>query len=414
MWRIFRDEEKYVYLRCMKKKVLIVTKFYYRRGGDCIYVLNLESLLRQEGHEVAVFAMDYPENIPSEWSRYWPSEVSFSGGVGAKIAAVKRTLGRGDVRKRFAELLRDFRPDVVYLNNIHSYISPVVAQMARKAGAKVVWTLHDYKLLCPAYSCTRDGKPCELCFDKKFNVVRTRCMKGSLAASGIAWLEAKKWNRRKLERLTDLFVCPSVFMASKMKQGGFDESKLLTLCNFIAPEMIEHYRGIDPSKAQGDYYCYVGRLSSEKGVATLLEAASRLPYKLKVAGGGPLEAELRERYADYGQIEFLGHISSDEVKSLLANARFSVMPSECYENNPLGVIESFCAGTPVVGAAIGGIPELITPQRGLTFRSGDVADLQRAISQAWDADFDRPSIQSEALADFSPRAYYQRLAAEVL
>ncbi len=147
-------------------------------------------------------------------------------------------------------------------------------------------------------------------------------------------------------------------MAEKMASGGFNKNRLKTLCNFIAPEMAERYRKIDNTTPQErDYYCYVGRLSEEKGIATLLKAASELPYKFKVAGDGPLGDELRRKFGACSNIEFLGMLSSEDVKTLLYGARFSVMPSECYENNPLGVIESFCAGTPVVGASIGGIDQ---------------------------------------------------------
>lgn len=399
--------------KAMKQKILIITKFYYRRGGDCIYALNLERLLRDQGHDVAVFAMQYPDNLPSSWSVYWPSEISFNGGVRQKLAALRRTLGMGDVRERFSALLADFKPDIVHLNNIHSYLSPVVARMARQAGAKVVWTLHDYKLICPSYSCLRDDKPCELCFKGKLPVLSTRCMKGSLAASAIAFLEAEYWNRSKLQRATDRFICPSRFMAAKMAQGGFDSKSLHTLCNFIAPEMAARYRGMKPSGRDSDYYCYVGRLSKEKGVATLLKAASGLPYRLKIAGDGPMSEELRRQYAVCGNIEFLGHLESDAVSRLLAGSRFSIIPSEWYENNPLGVIESFCAGTPVVGAAIGGIPELIDTTRGLTFASGDADDLSRAVSEAWSADFDREAMQCRALEEFSPEGYYGRLISEI-
>lgn len=393
----------------MKQRVIIVTKFYYRRGGDCIYAMNLERLLREQGHEVAIFAMQYPENEQSEWQSYWPSEVNFSGGGAAKIAAVKRTLGYGDVASAFKKLMDDFRPDVVHLNNIHSYLSPVVARMAHRRGAKVVWTLHDYKLICPSYSCIRDGNVCELCFDNKCNVLVTRCMKGSLAASAVAYMEALRWNRGELQRNTDVFICPSEFMASKMRQGHFDSKKLVTLCNFIAPEMLEAYKGVDASIAPDDYYCYVGRLSEEKGVRTLLKAASALPYRLKVAGDGPLAAELKEQYASYGNIEFLGRVGADEVKDLLSRARFSVMPSECYENNPLGIIESLCAGAPVVGADIGGIPELV--KSGATFESGNVKALMNTVSKLWEEcrSVDRKSLQQQSLKAFSPEVYYARL-----
>lgn len=393
----------------MKQRVLIVTKFYYRRGGDCIYALNLERMLREHGHEVAVFAMWFGENEHSEWSEYWPSEVDFGGGAAAKIAAVKRMLGMGDVKARFARILEAFRPDVVHLNNIHSYLSPVVGRMAKNFGARVVWTLHDYKLLCPAYSCLRQGQTCELCFNGKFPVLSRRCMKDSLAASGMAFLEALRWNRRELEKDTDVFICPSSFMASKMKQGNFDAGKLTTLCNFIAPDMAGEYAKVPAIANPDEYYCYIGRLSEEKGVETLLAAAAALPYKIKVAGDGPLADKLRERYMKNGNIEFLGRIDAVRVHELLIHARMSVMPSECYENNPLSVIESFCAGTPVVGAAIGGIPELVTADRGITFESGNRKSLADAVRRAWAASFDRQAIQRKALAEFAPEAYYRKL-----
>ena len=178
----------------MAKRILIVNKFYYSRGGDCIYALNLERMLQQHGYEVAVFSMQYPENEDSRYGRYFAPQVDFAGGIGAKIAAVKRILGVGDVVARFKQLLSDFKPDVVHLNNIHSYLSPVVGEIAKKAGCRVVWTLHDYKLLCPSYACLRNGESCELCFTDKSSVLRTRCMKGSLAASAVAYVEAWYWN----------------------------------------------------------------------------------------------------------------------------------------------------------------------------------------------------------------------------
>lgn len=393
----------------MKPKILLVTKFYYRRGGDCVAAMNLERLLRDNGHEVAVFAMDYPDNVDSPWRSYWPSEVSFSGGAKAKLAAVGRTLGRGEVAGKFKRLLDDFRPDVVHLHNIHSYLSPVVGALAHKRGIKVVWTLHDYKLLCPGYSCLRRGEVCELCFHDKKKVLTERCMKGSLAASAIAWIEALRWNRRRLQRDTDMFICPSRFMASKMEQGGFDASKLATVTNFVDPGLHEAFSTAGASDGKGGYYCYVGRLSAEKGVATLMKAAASLSYKLKVAGDGPLADELRSRYADSPSIEFLGHLDGAGVRSLLAGARFSVLPSEWYENNPLGVIESLCAGVPVVGSQMGGIPELITDGRGLTYPAGDDRALAEAIEKAWNADFDRDAIRRDALREFSPATHYDRL-----
>ncbi|MBP5688469.1 MAG: glycosyltransferase [Muribaculaceae bacterium] len=224
----------------MKKRILIANKFYYPRGGDCIVAMNLERMLKEQGHEVAVFAMQYPENIDSGWNNYYPSQVDFAGSLGNKLKAAKRLMGWGDIKQAFNKILDDFKPDIVHLHNIHSYLSPVLAQLAKKRGCKVVWTLHDYKLVCPSYACLLNEKPCERCIGhSKTHVLKNRCMKGSLAASAMAWLEAQKWKRNKLEEVTDAFICPSEFMASKMKKDGFNPEKLHVVCNHIDPEKLE-------------------------------------------------------------------------------------------------------------------------------------------------------------------------------
>ena len=389
----------------MQKKILIVNKFYYNRGGDCVASMNLEQLLRANGHEVAVYAMQYPENTDSEFSKYFAPQISFSGGgLAGKIKAFQRTLGIGDIRTSFAAILRDFRPDVVHLNNIHSYLSPVIAEIAKAHGCRVVWTMHDYKLICPAYSCLREGKICELCFTNRSQVLHTRCMKGSLAASALAYLEAKKWNRSRLERCTDAFICPSQFMAQKMAQGGFNPDKLKVICNFVDPVKLKRLNDSHGVKRL-PYYCYVGRLSQEKGIGTLLEAASALPYELRIAGDGPLANELKQKYQHCKNITFLGRLDAEGVCNLLQQATLSVIPSEWYENNPLGVIESLSAGTPVVGANIGGIPELISTGAGITFTSGDINSLKDALTAGFGTHWDNDKIQTDSLARFSPQVH---------
>lgn len=394
----------------MSKRILLVNKFYYNRGGDCVATINLEHLLQANGYEVAVFAMAYPDNFASPYSKYFAPEISFSdGGAKGKIKALQRTLGLGDIRTSFARILHDFRPDVVHLGNIHSYLSPVVAEMAHKAGCRVVWTLHDYKLLCPSYSCLRNGEPCELCFHNKKQVLDMRCMKGSLAASALAYIEAMKWNRSRLERCTDAFICPSQFMATKMAQGGFAQSKLHVVCNFVDPVKLQSFANAAQT-ARSKQLCYVGRLSHEKGVTTMIEAASRLPYPLLVAGDGPLATELKAKYAACSNIRFLGRLNADDVSRLLSTSYASIMPSECYENNPLGVIESLCAGTPVIGARNGGIPELISSSSGIVFTPKDIDELQKAIEQAFDTEWNNTAIQADALTRFSPEQHLKLLS----
>lgn len=379
-------------------KILLSNKFYYRRGGDCIYMLNLEQLLKEQGHDVAVFAMDYPENIDSNWKKYFPSNMS-------KFMAFTRPFGSHEVIRKFNALLNDFKPDVVHLNNIHTQISPVIAEIAHKQGIRVVWTLHDYKLLCPRYDCLKFGETvCEECFNGDKTPCKTyKCMKGSALASLIGYKEALQWNRERLEVCTDLFICPSQFMADKMIQGGFRKNKMKTLCNFIDIEKCKRN-----NYDKEDYYCFIGRLSHEKGVKTLIEAANQLPYKLKIIGGGPLADELEKRAARH--VEFVGFKQWDEIKEIVGKARFSVIPSEWYENNPLSVIEAQCLGTPVLGANIGGIPELIeNGVTGMTFKSKNADELKKKIQLMFDADFDYRSIAQKAMERYNAENYYKEI-----
>lgn len=384
-------------------KILLANKFYYRRGGDCIYMLNLEKLLKAHGHEVAVFAMDYPENMDTPWKKYFPKNMS-------KLMAFTRPFGSHEVKSTFKKLLDDFKPDVVHLNNVHTQLSPVMAELAHQRGIKVVWTLHDYKLLCPRYDCLKNGNTiCETCFkgDKKA-CLDNKCMKGSKLASFIGHKEAIVWNRERLEASTDVFICPSQFMADKMVQGEFSKSKMQTLCNFIDVEKCKFSStdGTDdvellPKKE--DYYCFIGRLSHEKGAKSLIEAANQLPYKLVIIGGGPLMDELKS--VAHTNIEFVGFKQWNDIKQLVGKARFSVIPSEWYENNPLSVIEAQCLGTPVLGANIGGIPELTD----YTFSSGNIADLKTKIEKMWNSEFDYQQIASDAQHRYDAETYYDKL-----
>lgn len=420
-------------------RILLTNKFYYRRGGDCIYMLNLEQLLKEHGHEVAVFAMDYPENIDTPWEKYFPSNMT-------GLKPLTRPFGDNETRRKFTRLLDDFKPDVVHLNNIHTQLSPVIAEIAHRRGVRVVWTLHDYKLLCPRYDCMRNGNNCELCFSiadyssrkgakdakngltdgtdgidnisvrtlrlgerksvrkQKWNCVKYSCMKGGKIGSLIGYGEAMKWNRERLESYTDVFICPSRFMTEKMKEGGFDVKKLIPLCNFIDVDKCKR----DDGYKKGDYYCFIGRLSHEKGAQTLIEAANRLPYKIIVIGGGPLMDELKA--IAHENIEFVGFKQWDEIKQLVGGARFSVIPSEWYENNPLSVIEAECLGTPVLGARIGGIPELIDEGKtGMTFTSKDAGDLKDKIQQMWSSSFDYQQIAEESMHRYNSEVYYKNI-----
>jgi len=386
-------------------KILIASKFYYRRGGDCTYALNLESLLRSKGHETAVFAMQYPLNLNCSQEKYFPSEVNFNSAKGAFKATI-RALGMGETADKFKSLIDDFQPHIVHLNNIHSQLSPVIAEIAHRRGVKVVWTLHDYKLVCPRYDCLLKGNTlCERCFTDKKQVLKNRCMKNSLAASAIAYLEALKWNKTRIEASTDTFICPSRFMYNKMTQAGYKAEKLVNLPNFLdlpnEPAVIED---------RDDYCCYLGRLSPEKGVETLIEAANQINCNLKIIGEGPLKSQLEQQAKNNPNIEFTGFKQWNEIKNIVSKARFIVVPSEWYENFPISIIESLCLGTPALGARIGGIPEMITEgENGLLFESRNANDLKNKIESMLNHNFDHHSIANKYREIYSSENHYNTL-----
>lgn len=384
-------------------RILLANKFYYRRGGDCIFTMNLEKMLKEKGHEVAMFAMQYPENEPSEWAEYWPTNMT-------KLDALTRPFGARQVVKGFTRLLNDFHPDVVHLNNIHTQLSPIIAKIAHERGVRVVWTLHDTKLVCPCYTCTRHGKWCTECFTHKTAVIKHRCMPGGLAGSFIGYLEAKKWNKVVIQKYVDLFLPPSQFMMNTCAAGGYSAKKFRVLCNFMDKEKVAQASHIPLDKEE--YYVYLGRVNKIKGVQTLCAAASCLPKKLIVVGGGELLSELKQRYKDKEQIVFMGQLAWHEFMPILRQARFMVLPAEWSENNPLTVIESQSLGTPVLGARIGGIPELIKEGvNGMIFTSGDVEDLKAKIMAMFLHDFDYEAIAKSAAERFSEDTYYEKLMA---
>ena len=175
-------------------------------------------------------------------------------------------------------------------------------------------------------------------------------------------------------------------MSDKMQKGHFTSTKLKVLPNFISSDF-----NILTDFTKDNYYLYVGRLSEEKGIKILLEAASDLPYILKIAGTGPLFDALKKQYSDNKQIEFLGFQSKENVSLLISKSLFSVIPSQCYENNPLSGIESLCLGTPLLGADIGGIPELINNKSGHLFESQNVNDLKSKIIKMFNSKYDYKS-----------------------
>lgn len=390
-------------------RIAIVSKFMYPRGGAEIAALSTRRLLLDNGHEVSTFGMNYPLNEDFPESKGYAPQVSFNRRSGLWDASL-RVLGKGNVRKAAQRFLDEFKPQILHLHNVHSYLSPLIGELAAQRGIKVVWTLHDFKLICPGYTQRRkDSDNCTDCLRSPWFATAHTCLHNSLPWSLMSSLEALVWNRKRLESFTDTFIAPSEFMANRMIAGDFSPSKIKVIGNFVSSEFMKALDSM-PRKADSDSFCYIGRLSEEKGVDTLLASAAQAGVKLKVAGTGPLEQALKEKYKDAPGITFCGNLDRNGVARLLLSSKAAVIPSECNENNPLAVMEALSAGTPVIGADIGGIPELISSENGMLFTSGNRDQLSRILKEFnLLKPFDNDLIASKARIKFAEATHYEKL-----
>ncbi len=369
-------------------RILMINSFFYLRGGAERCFLDLMALLAAHGHEVIPFCMTDERNRPTPYASHFISHINFperlrqGGSWRDKWTVLERVVYSREARDRLAALIAETKPDIAHVHGIAHEMSPSVLPVLRRAGIPVVQTLHDYKLLCPNTSFVSNGRICEACKGHRYyNAVRYRCKRGSLAASLLAALEAtihKAW--RIYERNVDVFITPSQFLQHKLKEYGIS-NPVVHIPNFID---VDRFRPCDEPE---DYILFSGRLVGIKGIKTLLTAMCEVRQaRLLVAGDGELRtwAEAFIRKHDLTHVELLGHLKTAELVDLIRRARFTVVPSEWYENYPMSVLESLACGTPVIGSRIGGIPELVHEgQTGLLFRPGDTAELVTKIRFLW-------------------------------
>jgi len=362
----------------------MVQTFYYYRGGDSTYMLSLSKLLEEHGHEVIPFAMEHPMNLPSPYSRYFVSHVDFPELLRRRSPAaawkvLTRSIYSGEARSKIATLADEVRPDVAHFHNIHAHLTASIVGPLRSRHIPIVWTLHDYRLICPNTSFLSRGEICDRCLPNRFHeAILQRCKKGSLPASAVAMLTT--WYDRMIgiPARIDRFITPSEFLREKLIEGRFDSTRITTVPNFVDLSM---YRGL-PEK---DYFLYMGRLSEEKGLDILIRAVARLETgRLLIVGSGPEEEALKRlaREAAAERVTFAGYRSGDDLKSILAEAQFVVLPSRWYENFPFAVMEAFAASKGVVASRIGGIPEMVDDGvNGLLFPVGDEAALAECLAR---------------------------------
>lgn len=362
------------------KTLLSVNNYHYRRGGaDAVY-FDHAALFGEAGWENAFFAMRHPKNVESEFSRYFVDEIEFGRdyGIGARLAMAAKIIYSVEAKTRMSELLEQVRPDIAHIHSVYHHISPSVIPLLRKSGIPVALTAHDLKLLCPAYTMLTGGQVCEKCCNGAvWNAVRHKCIKGSFALSSLIALESGIHRASKIyKQNVDRIVAPSRFYYRKFEQYGWPTERLAYVPNFIRVDEFS------PDFDAGDYFVFIGRLSYEKGVATLCKAAAAAGAKLVVVGDGPLRESLQRQAKQHADsIVFPGFQSGEALRNWIRNARALVLPSEWYENAPISILEAYACGKPVIGARIGGIPELIEEgNTGWLFDSGSVEQLSELLA----------------------------------
>lgn len=340
-------------------KVLLVNKFHYRKGGSETYYFTLAEALKSRGHEVIFFAMqDSEKNIPCEQESYFVSNAAVNGGMKSKLNMVLHLTYSKEAYTKMKKLLQAERPDLVILNLVHKQITLSIIDAIKEydPGLPVFWTMHDLIAVCPSYS-MRDGHGniCEKCLGGDFShCVKNKCVKGSTLMSILSKYEAEYIRRKKWYDQVDLFICPSEFYQKKLSEGNFTKSPIITLRNPLPLDTTyELHTGNE------GYVLYFGRLSPEKGVKTLIEAAKKCGCHLVILGTGPQEQELKDFAGDASNIEFKGFQTGEALKSYVKNSCCVVLPSEWYENGPYSAMEAMALGKPLIVSQYGGLPELV-------------------------------------------------------
>ena len=347
-------------------KILVVHNRYQIPGGEEVVFEQERQLLERAGHQVLTYCRT---NF----------EADTYTGV-RRLNLVKNIVWSSDTRQELARLLRDEKPQIVHVHNTFMMMSPSVFAACREAGVPVVQTLHNYRLFCPAANFVRDGKPCEECVEHTLlRGIQYGCYRQSQPATAIVALMLH--TQRKRAMFADLHVALTDFSRNKFIACGMSPEKVCVKPNFVSPDPQER-------TSVGSHAVAVGRLSEEKGLHTLLTAWKRLRsgIPLSIVGDGPLLQQLQTKVSELklAGVTFHGRLSHEKTLQMIKSAKFLIVPSECYENFPMGIAEAFACGVPVLCSDLGGMREIVEDSRtGLRFAAGNSVDMATKVEWAW-------------------------------
>lgn len=343
-------------------------------------MLDQNELLTSRGWDIVPFAMEYEKNFETGYDDYFVEEIDFASDYKPveKVRKVIKSVYSLEARREIGRLIDDVRPDVVHAHNVYHHLTPAIFGAIQKKGVPAVMTVHDLKIGCPSKLMLAPDGVCERCQGgKTWNAVQQRCLKGSLPLSAIAALETTLHSfLGSYKKNVDLFVLPSRFHMNKLIDWGLPAEKARYVPNAVdVSELVADF-------TPGERFVFVGRLSEEKGLLTFVKAVASAGVKATIVGTGPQEGELRALVESSGaDVEFAGYQTGDALFDIVRNAKALVLPSECYENAPVVLLEAYGVGTPVLGSDLGGIPELIQPGiTGFLATAGDVDSFAEQLS----------------------------------
>lgn len=371
-------------------KVLAVHNYYQQSGGEDHVFLDEAALLERYGHQVVRYSTH--NDRVADMNR---------------LALAGTALWNHSTYRELRTIIRRERPHVAHFHNTFPLVSPGGYYAARAEGVPVVQALQNYRLLCPNALFFRNGRVCEDCMGKAIpwpGVVH-KCYRGSRAASGVvaAMLAAHRALRTWTE-MVDVYVAPTEFARRKFLEGGLPAGKLVAKPNFVLPDP-------GPGESGEGHALFVGRLSPEKGVGTLLAAWKHLQGgpPLKIVGDGPLRSQVVEATSRHPQMRYLGYRPAEEVHALMRDASVLIFPSEWYETFGRVVAEAFATATPVIAADVGVIRELVDHGRlGLRFRPGDPEDLAAQVEWFFSHSEKHAWMRRQARAEFEAKYTAER------
>jgi glycosyltransferase involved in cell wall biosynthesis len=386
-------------------RVLQIHKFFYPHAGSETVLFHTRELLSARGHEVIDFAMEHPSNVESPYAEFFAPRREYIDASRPKHLRAVDALSSVyslTARTRLRRLIAQTKPDIAHMHIIYHQLTTSVIDELARAQVPMVMTLHDYKIGCPAYVLYRDGRPCRDCTTGAvYNVVRHKCIKGSLPASVLAGVEAAFSRLTGKYQQVDGYVCPSAFVGGVATDSGIPADRIHVIPNFLPDNEVGQ-----PVQALADAprFFFAGRLEEVKGVDDLLEAFEDEDPSmgtLVIAGaGGGLESKVRRVAEALPNVEYLGRLSREDVLGQLRRSRAAVLPSRWDENNPMSILEARTLGIPVIVSDLGGLPEMVSDgMDGRVVRAGDVGHLREAI---------RDMAADRSAAEALGRAGYER------